>query len=141
MGYAILWLFIIVPYIIMFIYFSFIFDFLDKYHHKKEVKAKVFNIRYFYYINYNKSIFYNLFDLDHRSKKIKTGNITIRSFYFQLINYIYIIISLVIMFLRIILINNKIIKIFFLITNCINFILFVILSLYFLILKRKVLTK
>ena len=140
MGYALLWLLIIIPYIIMFIYFGFIYDFLDKYNHKKVRKAFIFNIRYYYFIYYNKSIDYNLFNLNKRNRKIKTTNISIRSFYFQLVNYIYLIISFVIMFLRCILINNSFIKMLFKITNIINIAIFIFLAIYFIILKEKVLT-
>ena len=140
MGYALLWLLITIPYIIMFIYFGFIYDFLDKYNHKKVRKAFIFNIRYYYFIYYNKSIDYNLFNLNKRNRKIKTTNISIRSFYFQLVNYIYLIISFVIMFLRCILINNSFIKMLFKITNIINIAIFIFLAIYFIILKEKVLT-
>lgn len=135
MGYSILWLVITIPYVIMFIYFGFIFDFLDKYNHKKEIKALPFHIRYFYLIHYNKSIDYNLFDLEHRSKKIKTGNVSVRSFYFQIINYIYLIISFIIMFLRSVFFNIQIFKTLFIITSCINILLFIIFTIYFIILK------
>lgn len=136
MGYSILWLFLIAPYVIMFLYFGFIFDFLDKYNHKKVIKALPFNIRYYYLIQYNKSIEYNLFDLDHRSKRIRTGNISIRSFYFQIINWIYLVISFIIMLLRSIFYNVQIFKSFYLITNIVNIASFIILAIYFIIFKN-----
>lgn len=141
MGYSILWLFVTIPYVIMFLYFGFIFDFLDKYHHKKEIKALPFHIRYFYLIHYNKSMKYNLFDLDHRSKKIKTGNVSIKSYYFQLINYIYLIISFIIMFLRSVFFNINIFIIIYRISLIISIVTFLILIIFFIFIKKKIINK